>query len=326
MNEQKDKIFWKIWLSQFQLPALVCAQRLGFFEYINKSPGLKISVLAIKLNCSERGLRILSFYLESLGQVKISDNNCIQLSESSKQFLLEDHALYWGGMFLGWQQNPLIEELLLCVRSGRPTLNKDLSQSWKDEDAELENFYKAMNSQNAIAAQNTANYIKNLGKIDILDLGSGSGIFLKEIKKSNPEAKLTAFETPAVAKGLAEKFPDVKVVSGDFFEGQIPEGFDFILLNNILHDWNEDSCRKLLDKTLKALRPGGKLLLGEMVEAEHEVDRDLFWGFSLVMLLRTQGQQYKISELEKMCNQIRPCQMKVISKKSMISLIEVRPL
>jgi hypothetical protein len=53
-------------------------------------------------------------------------------------------------------------------------------------------------------------------------------------------------------------------LSGDFFEA-VPEGADLHLLKQIVHDWDDERATRLLRNCQRALNPGGKLLLVEMV-------------------------------------------------------------
>jgi len=45
----------------------------------------------------------------------------------------------------------------------------------------------------------------------------------------------------------------------------VPAGGDAYLLSHIIHDWSEPQCLTILGNVRKALKPGGRLLLIEMV-------------------------------------------------------------
>lgn len=53
------------------------------------------------------------------------------------------------------------------------------------------------------------------------------------------------------------------MVGGDFFT-DVPEG-DLLLLKYILHDWDDESCVRLLRQCRQALRPGGRVVVVDMV-------------------------------------------------------------
>jgi predicted O-methyltransferase YrrM len=60
--------------------------------------------------------------------------------------------------------------------------------------------------------------------------------------------------------GLGER---VEAIGGDFFE-RIPEG-DLYLLKYILHDWDDATCVRILANCRKALRPGGRVAVVELL-------------------------------------------------------------
>jgi SAM-dependent methyltransferase len=75
-----------------------------------------------------------------------------------------------------------------------------------------------------------------------------------------PHVVATAKESLAAA-GLLKR---CELVSGDFFEA-VPEGADVHLLKQVVHDWDDERATRLLQNCHRALVPGGKLLLVEMV-------------------------------------------------------------
>lgn len=66
------------------------------------------------------------------------------------------------------------------------------------------------------------------------------------------------------AAALSDRFT---AVPADLFQGPYPQGADVIILGHILHDWNDDSCLKILRNCHDALPQGGALLISESVLA-----------------------------------------------------------
>jgi hypothetical protein len=64
------------------------------------------------------------------------------------------------------------------------------------------------------------------------------------------------------AAGLTDRFT---AVPADLFKGPYPQGSDVIILGHILHDWNDDSCLKILRNCYDALPAGAALLITESV-------------------------------------------------------------
>src|SRR5260370_7238213 len=63
--------------------------------------------------------------------------------------------------------------------------------------------------------------------------------------------------------GLADRFTGV---AGNFFE-EVPSA-DLYLLKMILHDWDDDACRKILRNCRASARPGARALVGEAVNGQ----------------------------------------------------------
>jgi hypothetical protein len=102
----------------------------------------------------------------------------------------------------------------------------------------------------------------------VLDVGGGLGHFVAAVLTAYPALQGAVFDVPEVAEEAANYLARADVadrcvaVGGNFFES-LPAGFDAHLLKWILHDWNDDSCRKLLKVCRAALPDHGRLLVVE---------------------------------------------------------------
>jgi O-methyltransferase domain len=104
----------------------------------------------------------------------------------------------------------------------------------------------------------------------ILDVGGGRGHFVAEVLEAHPELEGAVFDVPEVAestgdylrsRGLGDR---CAALGGDFFES-LPGGYDLHILKWILHDWNDESCRRLLTTCRAALPDDGRLLVVEQL-------------------------------------------------------------
>ncbi|HEX8918941.1 MAG TPA: methyltransferase [Chloroflexota bacterium] len=100
----------------------------------------------------------------------------------------------------------------------------------------------------------------------ILDLGGGTGSFMRVLTQRYPQVEATLFEQPAVAavaRQLLAGTPEgtrIAVVEGDFFHDPIPPGHDIVLLANVIHVFSPDHNRELLSR-VKASSPLDATLL-----------------------------------------------------------------
>jgi ubiquinone/menaquinone biosynthesis C-methylase UbiE len=104
----------------------------------------------------------------------------------------------------------------------------------------------------------------------LVDVGGGTGNLLTTILQANPQLRGVLYDLSHVAaqareliasRGLADR---CTVNEGSFFDA-LPEGGDAYMLSHIIHDWDEASCIKILTNCRRAMKPGGRLLLVEMV-------------------------------------------------------------
>ena len=104
----------------------------------------------------------------------------------------------------------------------------------------------------------------------IIDVGGATGNLLTTILGRYPRSRGILYDLPHVlrdapafiqARGLANR---VTLEAGSFFE-RVPNGGDAYLLSHIIHDWNEDQCLRILGNCRRAMKPGSRLLIVEMV-------------------------------------------------------------
>ena len=92
-----------------------------------------------------------------------------------------------------------------------------------------------------------------------------------------------------------------KILTLDMFSEsqQYPKGHDAILFSQILHDWNFQQGRTLLQKAYDSLSSGGRVVIHEKLTNPLENHKPIENALvNLDMLIWTQGQQYSFADLE----------------------------
>ncbi len=100
----------------------------------------------------------------------------------------------------------------------------------------------------------------------IVDIGGGSGSVLATILGRFRRVRGTLFELPAVAqrareRGMSER---IDVVEGDI-RVDVPPPADAYILSHVLHDWDDDSCVRMLQNVRRALGAAARVLVFEIV-------------------------------------------------------------
>ncbi|PRQ36323.1 putative (Iso)eugenol O-methyltransferase [Rosa chinensis] len=94
----------------------------------------------------------------------------------------------------------------------------------------------------------------------VVDVGGGLGIALSLITSKYSYIKGINYDLPHVIKE-APHYPGVEHVGGDMFS-KVPCG-DAIFLKNVLHDWMDEQCIKLLKNCYTAIPDKGKVIVVE---------------------------------------------------------------
>jgi O-methyltransferase domain len=94
--------------------------------------------------------------------------------------------------------------------------------------------------------------------------------------------------------GLGDR---MRGIAGDFFES-VPSG-DYYLLKFILHDWSDESCVKILSNIRRAMNPGARVFIVEMVFSDQDISKDAAL-LDMVMLFGLTGQEREMAEFEKL--------------------------
>lgn len=102
----------------------------------------------------------------------------------------------------------------------------------------------------------------------IVDVGGGNGVLLESIAKRYPSTRATLFERQEV---LAHADGAFTRATGDFFSDALPAA-DVYVLSHVLHDWDDESCVRLLRNLRRAMPAGARVLAIEtVVEPERNV-------------------------------------------------------
>ncbi|XP_044289884.1 acetylserotonin O-methyltransferase-like isoform X2 [Varanus komodoensis] len=96
-------------------------------------------------------------------------------------------------------------------------------------------------------------------------------------------------------------FPHICDVGGDFFKDPVPEA-NLYVLARVLHDWDDGTCVQLLTKLHKACKPGGGVLVVEIIFNEDKTGPLEAHLYSILMLLLTEGKERTISEYSALFN------------------------
>jgi predicted O-methyltransferase YrrM len=291
-----------------QTAALKTAVELDLFTAIDEG-NQRAEEIASRLKVSLRGTRILSDYLTVLGILQKQDGR-YSLAEDAALFLSKRSPHYLGtitGFLTNEQHFKNSAQLPEAVRRGGTVSAQGGNRQPNDE--LWVSFARSMAPLTVPSALFLAQLVgaREGGKQRVLDIAAGHGMYGITIAQQNPGAEITAVDWPAVLEVAKENAQKAGVGDryatrpGSAFETELGEGYDVVLLTNIFHHFNKETCVHLMRRVHQALKPGGKAVTLEFVPNEDRVSPPTEAAFSMQMLLGTdEGDAYTLSEYQEM--------------------------
>jgi hypothetical protein len=296
-------------VSAYQRPAAIkAAVELDLFTSLGEGQKTA-SELAESCAASERGVRILCDYLVIMGFLTKEDGRYSPTRDSAV-FLNRRSPAYMGGT-LEFLLSPMLmsgfDNLADTVRQGGTTMPEGGTVA--PENPVWVKFARAMAPMMAMPAELMAKIINpdGEGKLKVLDIAAGHGLFGITLARHNPQAEVVALDWPNVLQvarenaqqaGVSERY---STIEGSAFDVDYGSGYDLILLTNFLHHFDPKTCETLLRKVRAALIDGGRAATLEFVPNDDRVSPRVPAAFSMMMLGSTpSGDAYTFAELERM--------------------------
>ncbi|MEU8433928.1 methyltransferase [Streptomyces sp. NPDC029216] len=164
--------------------------------------------------------------------------------------------------------------LLDSVRTGEPSVESVTGGSvfahFAAEPELAAEFHAAMAVSAGAEAEAIARLYDFTGVGTVVDVGGGSGTLLAGVLGSRPGLRGVLVDTasgvssaPAVleAAGVADR---CEVTAGDFLDS-VPAGGDLYVFKSVLHDWDDESCVRILRNCREAMAAGARVLIVEVV-------------------------------------------------------------
>ena len=129
---------------------------------------------------------------------------------------------------------------------------------------------------------------------ELMDVGGGEGAFAIAAAQSAPSLNVSVFDLPAVAVRANERFAQAglsgrsSASSGDFLQGNLPQGADIISLVRILHDHDDQAVMTILRGIHSVLPRTGVLMIAEPMSGAPAKDpmAEAYFGFYLLAMGR----------------------------------------
>ena len=277
---------------------LLSAVELEVFTVLAKGP-MNASTLRKQLGLHERSALDFFDALVALGMLDRQDGLYSNTPETDL-YLDKAKPSYIGG-FLAMMNARLYRfwgSLTEGLKTGLPQNEaKDGGNIFDvlySDPAKLANFMQAMTGVSMGSSKAIAQKFPWQDYRTVIDIGSAQGGLIVEVGKAHPNLTGGGFDLPVTGPifeeyvasfGLSDRF---KFIPGDFFSDALPSA-DVLSMGHILHDWNLEQKKTLIQKAYDALPEGGVLLVFESIIDDERRENAFGLLLSLTMLIETPG-------------------------------------
>jgi len=271
--------------------ALIAAIDLGLLETLANGPMTPAEV-AGELGYDDVGVEAILNALNGFGYLRRRDGR-FSLRRTARRWLLRDsrYSLVrpFGLFGMLWDELDDMEER---VRTGAP---RDFHHSGRDAA-----FWRRYELGLGEAAKLTAPSIAKRVKLDraparLLDVGGGHGAFTAAFCRRYPDLSATVLDLPGAAavgrelmaeQGLADR---VMYQEGDLTTDEWGDGYDVVLLFNVLHVLSPEQAAAALAAAREAIVPGGTLVVLDAVHRPRGGNLDAVAGGSELLFYVING-------------------------------------
>lgn len=278
---------------------LLSAVELGVFSELAEQP-LTADQLRERLQLHPRSARDFFDALVALGMLQ-RDGDLYRNTPETDQFLVRGKLSYIGGILEMSNERlyPFWGSLTEGLKTGLPqnevkTGGAGLFETLYRDPDRLRLFLAGMTGLSMGASLAIAQKFPWEKYQRVVDVGGAQGGLLVQLCLAHPHLRGTNFDLDLVgpifeeyvaANGLSER---LKFQPGDFFNEPLPAA-DVITMGHILHDWDLEQKRMLLDKAYQALPEGGALIVFEALIDDERRQNAFGLIMSLNMLIETPG-------------------------------------
>jgi acetylserotonin N-methyltransferase len=285
---------------------LVCAiAHFDVFTFLKDAPRT-FEEICKGLGMKPRPADVLLSLLRSMGLVRAVGDG-YGLTERSRAYLVSDSSESLVPYYASLQNRPQCLEFRDILRTDRPAgwsskkEGSDWLESMQDEDF-ADAFTAAMDSRGAFLAGKLAEAV-DLGRFhSLLDVAGGSGIYACCAAQVHPHIRAAVLEMPPVDRAARKSIhvkdmeDRVDVLSGDMFR-RLPSGYDIHLYANVLHDWDEQSVRRLTEQSHRSLDRNGVMIVFDAHLNPEKNGPSAVAEYSCLLMHATRGRCYSTREI-----------------------------
>jgi len=280
---------------------------LDLFTLLDRQPAT-LAGLCGSLEIHARPADVMLTLCAANGLIARDTAGVCRVTELAREFLVAGAPCDARPYYASMADKPGVADWMKVLRTGKPA-------NWPGEEGEAdwhaamrteafaESFTAAMDCRGRVLAPALTRAVDLRSARRLLDVGGGSGVYAIACAEANPALRATVLESAPVdriarqsidAAGCSDR---IDVTTGDMFADAWPAGHDVHLFSNVLHDWDEPECRRLLGTSAASLPAGGRLLVHDMFLDDDKAGPLWAAEYSVLLAGVTQGRIYSAAEV-----------------------------
>jgi ubiquinone/menaquinone biosynthesis C-methylase UbiE len=273
---------------------LSSALELGIFKAVHEGHQSPEAV-ARAISVPERGVRVLLDALAGLELLEKVEGH-FRLTRLSETYLIPSSPLYLGDA-IGHHKD--IREawvhLTEVVKTGKPWRDPEMLKHGLERLGRLARGLYSQNYQRARVLARALGMGQKIKGAKILDVGAGSGAWSIALLEQDPESQAVAVDLAPVIEitreyvekhGLGDR---IQYMAGNIRELDFNnEEYDLAVLGNICHSEGPTRSRSLILKIGRCVKPGGKIIIVDMIPNDERTGPVTALIFAVNMLVATE--------------------------------------
>lgn len=282
------------------------------FNRLAKQPQTSAE-LRQSLQLAERPTVVLLTALRAMQLLTLDDAGRLTLTPLAQHHLTRESSWDVSGYIGLAGQSPGVIAMIERLKTNRPAGQDEpdegtafIFRAGVDSAMEREASARQLTLSLSGRARNVAPVLAERYPLDdarrLLDIGGGSGLYSIAYLQRHPHLRAVIWDRPEVLKVAEELAREcgvsdrVELVAGDMFVDPVPSDCDVHLLSNILHDWDEPECRRLIERSPPALPQGGRLLIHDVLLNDAHDGPLPIALYSASLFTLTEGRAYSYAE------------------------------
>jgi len=292
-----DRIF-QLGFGFWATKSLLTAIELGLYTELARKP-MTAEEVTQRFQLHPRSVRDFLDALVALGMLRRQGTKYANTPETAA-FLDRSKPSYLGGMLEMCSRRlyKFWNDLPEGLRTGKPqneakTGGNLFEVIYKDPEL-LRGFLSGMTGLSTAGAQSIAKKFPWKKYKTFVDIGAAQGALPVQVALAHRHLTGVGYDLPVVEPIFTDYVRSFKLqdrltfCQGDFFKDPIP-GADVIVMGHILHDWNLEEKRMLIQKVHAELPKGGAFIAYDAIIDDERKKNAFGLLMSLNMLIETTG-------------------------------------